>query len=75
LPASRHACLPDDVLDLRSAVFGEDLVLSRQPDGCYVLYQIADDGRADQLGTYDDIVEVWKVIDAIDTADEHAVAA
>ena len=61
--------------DLCATVFGDDLVLSTQPDGCLVLYHLSDQGRARRLGTFADITSVWKAVDLIDTPSRGAVAA
>jgi hypothetical protein len=75
LSASRRAGDPGDALDLRGAVFGDGLVLSIEPSGRLVLYEVSDAGRAHRIGTFDDPAAAWRAVDAIDTAPERAVAA
>jgi poly(3-hydroxybutyrate) depolymerase len=75
MSASCHAAAPVDALDLSGALFGDDLVLSTQPGGRLVLHQVSDDGKAHYLGTFEDIMAVWRAVDAIDTAPREATAA
>jgi hypothetical protein len=53
---------------ISEAAVGEDLVLSSDSDGRLVLHQLSEDGGVRLLGAFDDAVDAWAVIDALDLA-------
>src|ERR1700686_3794706 len=63
-----------DLLDLRSAVVGPDLVLSEDDHQRIVLHTI-DSSRSQLLGSFDNVVEAWRALDQLDCADELDIAA
>jgi len=63
-----------DPLDLRGAIVGPDLVLSRADHRRIVLHTV-DGSRMQLLGSFDDVVEAWRVLDQLDCPDELGIAA
>jgi hypothetical protein len=57
--------LPLDSLDLRDAVIGDGLMLSRDSEDRWVLHSL-EGGRAQHLGTFADVAQALRLLDSLE---------
>lgn len=64
-PTGTHSA---DTFELRDPILGDALILNRTTRGSLVLHAVTTRG-VHELGCYDDVVDAWKAIDAVDQPD------
>lgn len=65
--ATKERDLAVDSMDLRDAVIGDGLMLTKGSDHRLVIHTL-DAGRARLLGKFDDAAEAWAALDELEAA-------